>query len=253
MKRNQVPEALNISISVTTCRSPEGVGDVLFIPHVLILLGQHRLLRYEVHHDLAAEESPSSLGFLLWGLRRLNWALESGTTPTFTFTPTVSFLPTHPCNYGCQSTGGIFFFPFGHILSSAQYVCDTSERPKEMCETTWNSWFFQFITDARDTGHQAVDSTPLQEEIMKGSCPSTQDHVVLCAYNTFGTLGCPTSWHVLRPKFHSNKYLQTYLSLYYILSNKGCGVPIHCHVSPIQGLYLVCSFEFSPILSFFIS
>lgn len=50
---------------------------------------------------------------------------------------------------------------------------------------------------------------------------------------------------ILRPKLHSNEYLQIYLPLYHSLSGKGCGVSIHCHISPIQGPYLG-----SPILSF---
>lgn len=71
-------------VRVITChpQEGEGAGDSLVTPYVLILLGQRHLFRYEVDQDLAVEDSPIALGlgFLLWGLKTLDWALWSSTT-----------------------------------------------------------------------------------------------------------------------------------------------------------------------------
>lgn len=83
MQKNRVPEAL---ITHQGHHLPStgrrGAGDVLFTPYVLRLHGQHPLFRYEADQDLAVEDSPSalSLGFLLWGLKTMDWALWGSTT-----------------------------------------------------------------------------------------------------------------------------------------------------------------------------
>lgn len=71
-----------LSGSLPATQEEKRAGDVLFTPDVCILLEQRHLFRHETDQDLVAEDSPSAfgLGFLLWGLKTLDWALHSSTT-----------------------------------------------------------------------------------------------------------------------------------------------------------------------------